>query len=162
MASIASDDVIQQYVDGTLRLTFTDLHIHTEYSLQDGMIRVADAKDPKKVKKDIVLNAERRNTGAVTATDHDHLPESPSAGKEYKTAAFPKFNSVAALGRRRPVSLASGGINAIFVSHTCGDGSLRVGRGIPTRSDRGQSRLRVRDRQLGLGHLWRRPGFVQC
>jgi len=73
MASIASDHVIQQYIDGTLKLTFTDLHIHTEYSLQDGMIRVADTKDPKKVKKDIILNAERRNTGAVTATDHGNM-----------------------------------------------------------------------------------------
>lgn len=54
-------------------ITFTDLHIHTEYSLKDGMIRIADAKDPKHVRTDIILNAERRNTGAVTATDHGNM-----------------------------------------------------------------------------------------
>lgn len=52
------------------KLTFTDLHVHSEYSLQDGMIHIADKKDPKHIKTDIVLNAERRGTGAVAITDH--------------------------------------------------------------------------------------------
>ena len=52
------------------KLTFTDLHLHSEYSLQDGMIRIANKKDPKHVKADIVLNAERRGTDAITITDH--------------------------------------------------------------------------------------------
>lgn len=53
-----------------MKLTFTDLHVHSEFSLQDGMIRVANKKDPKHIKADIILSAERRNTGAVTMTDH--------------------------------------------------------------------------------------------
>jgi len=44
--------------------------VHSEFSLQDGMIRIANKKDPKHIKADIILNAERRNTGAVTITDH--------------------------------------------------------------------------------------------
>ena len=32
---------------------FTDLHLHSEYSLQDGMIRVQDSKDPKHIKSEI-------------------------------------------------------------------------------------------------------------
>lgn len=52
------------------KLTFTDLHVHSEYSLQDGMIHIADKRDPKHVKADIVLNAERRNTDAIVITDH--------------------------------------------------------------------------------------------
>lgn len=55
------------------KLTYTDLHLHTEYSLKDGMIRIADHDDPKHVKKDIILNAEYRNTGVVTATDHGNM-----------------------------------------------------------------------------------------
>ena len=34
------------------------------------MIRVADKKDPKHIKTDIIINAERRNTGAACMTDH--------------------------------------------------------------------------------------------
>ena len=52
------------------KLTFTDLHIHSEFSLRDGLIRIADKKDPKHVKTDLILNAERRGTGAITITDH--------------------------------------------------------------------------------------------
>lgn len=54
-------------------ITYTDLHNHSEYSLQDGMIRLADNKDPKHVKEEIILNAERRNTGAVSITDHGNM-----------------------------------------------------------------------------------------
>lgn len=55
------------------KITFTDLHLHTEFSLKDGKIRVADHDDPTRVKEEIILNAERRNTGAVTATDHGNM-----------------------------------------------------------------------------------------
>jgi DNA polymerase-3 subunit alpha len=68
-----SNEALEQYRQGLLKLTYTDLHIHTEYSLQDGMIRVADYDDPKHVKGEIIVNAERRNTGAVTATDHGNM-----------------------------------------------------------------------------------------
>jgi DNA polymerase-3 subunit alpha len=54
-------------------IKFTDLHLHTEYSLQDGMIRIVDYDDPKHIKGEIVINAERRNTGAITATDHGNM-----------------------------------------------------------------------------------------
>lgn len=54
-------------------ITYTELHVHTEYSLKDGMIRIADYKDPKHIKADIIRNAEARNTGAVTATDHGNM-----------------------------------------------------------------------------------------
>lgn len=56
-----------------MALTFTDLHVHSEFSLQDGMIRVADKRDPKHIKSDIVINAERRNTGAIAITDHGNM-----------------------------------------------------------------------------------------
>lgn len=55
------------------KITFTDLHIHSEYSLQDGEIRIADYDDPKHVKSEIILNAERRGTGAITITDHGNM-----------------------------------------------------------------------------------------
>lgn len=55
------------------KLTYSDLHLHSEFSLKDGMIRVAHAKDPKHIKEAIILNAERRNTGAVTMTDHGNM-----------------------------------------------------------------------------------------
>ena len=54
-------------------ITFTDLHLHSEFSLKDGMIRIAHRKDPKHIKEDIIKNAERRNTGAVTMTDHGNM-----------------------------------------------------------------------------------------
>lgn len=52
------------------KLTYTDLHLHSEFSLQDGMIRVVDKNDPKHIKGELILNAERRGTGAATITDH--------------------------------------------------------------------------------------------
>jgi DNA polymerase-3 subunit alpha len=55
------------------KLTFTDLHVHSEYSLQDGMIRIVDADDPKHVKSEIILNADMRGTGAVAITDHGNM-----------------------------------------------------------------------------------------
>jgi DNA polymerase-3 subunit alpha len=56
-----------------MALTFTDLHLHTEYSLKDGMIRILDPDDPKGKRGELILNAETRNTGAVTATDHGNM-----------------------------------------------------------------------------------------
>lgn len=55
------------------KITYTDLHCHTEYSLQDGMIRIADKNDPKHIMGEIVKIAESRNTGAITATDHGNM-----------------------------------------------------------------------------------------
>lgn len=55
------------------KITFTDLHVHSEYSLQDGMIRIADNDDPKHIKSEIILNAEKRGTGAVALTDHGNM-----------------------------------------------------------------------------------------
>lgn len=37
---------------------YTDLHLHSEFSLQDGMIRLADANDMKHIKGEIILRAE--------------------------------------------------------------------------------------------------------
>ena len=37
------------------------------------MIRIANKRDPKHIKADIVLNAERRNTEAITVTDHGNM-----------------------------------------------------------------------------------------
>lgn len=68
-----------------MALTFTDLHVHSEFSLQDGMIHIADKKDPKHIKADIVLNAERRNTGAVVITDHGNMYGQAVAAQVCKT-----------------------------------------------------------------------------
>lgn len=54
-------------------ITYTDLHLHSSYSLQDGMIRIADADDPKHIKTRLVEVAEGRNTGAITITDHGNM-----------------------------------------------------------------------------------------
>ena len=56
-----------------MKLTYTDLHLHSEFSLQDGMIRVVDKDDPKHIKGELILNAERRGTGAATITDHGNM-----------------------------------------------------------------------------------------
>lgn len=56
-----------------MSLTFTDLHLHSEYSLQDGMIRIADYNDPKHIKSEIVLRAEQMNTDTITITDHGNM-----------------------------------------------------------------------------------------
>lgn len=66
-------------------ITFTDLHLHSEYSLQDGMIRIADKKDPKHIKSDVIINAERRGTGAVAITDHGNMYGQASAASVCKT-----------------------------------------------------------------------------
>jgi DNA polymerase III subunit alpha len=55
------------------QLTFADLHIHTEYSLKDAMIRILDQYDSKHNKGQLVINAERRNMGFITATDHGNM-----------------------------------------------------------------------------------------
>lgn len=55
------------------KITFSDLHYHTEYSLKDGMIRILDPKDSKHRKGEIIINAESRNTGFITATDHGNM-----------------------------------------------------------------------------------------
>lgn len=56
-----------------MNITYTDLHLHSEYSLQDGMIRIADYKDPKHIKPEIVLKAEQHNTDTITVTDHGNM-----------------------------------------------------------------------------------------
>lgn len=56
-----------------MSLTYTDLHLHSEFSLQDGMIRIVDKNDPKHIKGELILNAERRGTGAATITDHGNM-----------------------------------------------------------------------------------------
>lgn len=70
------------------KITFTDLHLHTEYSLQDGQIRIADYDDPKHIKGEIILNAERRNTGAVTVTDHGNMYGQANLASVCKTFGF--------------------------------------------------------------------------
>jgi DNA polymerase-3 subunit alpha len=54
-------------------LTYTDMHLHSEYSLKDGKIRIADSDDPKHIKAEMVISAEGRGTGAITATDHGNM-----------------------------------------------------------------------------------------
>lgn len=55
------------------RVTYSDLHYHSEYSLKDGEIRILDPHDPDHEKGQIILNAERRGTGFVTVTDHGNM-----------------------------------------------------------------------------------------
>ena len=55
------------------RIKFTDLHCHSEYSLQDGMIKIADYKDPKHIKADIILRAEETGSDVITITDHGNM-----------------------------------------------------------------------------------------
>lgn len=54
-------------------IPYTDLHLHSEYSLQDGMIRLADADDPKHIKGEIILRAEETNSDTITVTDHGNM-----------------------------------------------------------------------------------------
>ena len=54
-------------------IEFTDLHLHSEYSLQDGMIRISDANDPKHIKGEIIQRAEETNSDTITATDHGNM-----------------------------------------------------------------------------------------
>lgn len=54
-------------------IEYTDLHLHSEYSLQDGMIRIADANDPKHIKGEIILRAEETNSDTITITDHGNM-----------------------------------------------------------------------------------------
>lgn len=68
-----------------MKINYTDLHVHSEFSLQDGMIRIADARDPKHVKGEIILNAERRGTGAVAITDHGNMYGQAIAASACKT-----------------------------------------------------------------------------
>ena len=55
------------------KITYTDLHIHSEFSLQDGMIKIADDDDPKHIKTELIEIVEKRGTGAVTITDHGNM-----------------------------------------------------------------------------------------
>lgn len=54
-------------------IQFTDLHLHSEYSLQDGMIRIADENDPKHIKGEIVQRAIETNSDTITITDHGNM-----------------------------------------------------------------------------------------
>lgn len=55
------------------KISFTDLHLHSEFSMQDGMIRIADYKDPKHVKSEIILRAEETGSDVITITDHGNM-----------------------------------------------------------------------------------------
>lgn len=55
------------------KIKFTDLHCHSEFSLQDGMIRIADYKDPKHIKSDVILRAEETGSDVITITDHGNM-----------------------------------------------------------------------------------------
>lgn len=54
-------------------ITYVDLHVHTEYSLKDGKIRIADIKDPKHIPGELIKCAQERGMGVVTATDHGNM-----------------------------------------------------------------------------------------
>lgn len=57
----------------SFNIEFTDLHLHSEYSLQDGMIRIADPNDPKHVKGEIIQRAIETNSDTITITDHGNM-----------------------------------------------------------------------------------------
>lgn len=57
----------------TFNIEYTDLHLHSEYSLQDGMIRIADPNDPKHIKGEIILRAIETNSDTITVTDHGNM-----------------------------------------------------------------------------------------
>ena len=67
---------------------FTDLHLHSEYSLQDGMIRVQDSKDPKHIKSEIILRAEETNSDTITVTDHGNMYAQAILASVCKTFGF--------------------------------------------------------------------------
>jgi len=56
-----------------LEENYVDMHLHTKFSLKDGMIRTLNHDDPKHVKEDIIQIAENRGHGIVTATDHGNM-----------------------------------------------------------------------------------------
>ena len=63
-------------------IPYTDLHLHSEYSLQDGMIRLADADDPKHIKGEIILRAEETNSDTITVTVTGDITSADGANKD--------------------------------------------------------------------------------
>lgn len=56
------------------KITYTDMHIHSEFSMQDGAIRIADYDDPKHIKGELIKVITERNTSdTVTVTDHGNM-----------------------------------------------------------------------------------------
>lgn len=110
-----------------MSITFTDLHIHSEYSLKDGMIRIAHYTDPKKIPVDIILNAQRRNTGAVTATDHGNMYGQAllaSTAKNFGLKHIPACEFYIAVGSRHDKSIPKG---ETVYRHLCGWAKNRNG-----------------------------------
>lgn len=70
------------------KFKFTDLHLHSEYSLQDGAIRIADHKDPKHIKSDIILRAEQTGSEVITITDHGNMYGQASLAQVCNTFGF--------------------------------------------------------------------------
>lgn len=71
-----------------MAITFTDLHLHSEFSLQDGMIRIADYNDPKHIKSEIILRAEKTGSDVVTVTDHGNMGAHARLASVCKTFGF--------------------------------------------------------------------------
>lgn len=69
-------------------MTFTDLHLHSEFSLQDGMIRIADYNDPKHVKSEIIMRAEETGSDVITITDHGNMGAHARLASVCKTFGF--------------------------------------------------------------------------
>lgn len=69
-------------------MTFTDLHLHSEFSLQDGMIRIADYNDPKHIKSEIITRAEETGSDVVTITDHGNMGAHARLASVCKTFGF--------------------------------------------------------------------------
>lgn len=70
------------------KVKFTDLHLHSEFSMQDGMIRIADYKDPKHIKSEIVLRAEDTGSPVITITDHGNMHCAARLASVCKTFGF--------------------------------------------------------------------------
>ena len=70
------------------KVNFTDLHLHSEFSLQDGMIRIADTNDPKHIKGEIILRAEETNSDTITITDHGNMYGQAMLAQVCKTFGF--------------------------------------------------------------------------